>query len=72
MIIVCSIKESEKREFNEELGGLLRRSSFDLLPSLKVYNYFSGEKGTKAEPQVKPPPKASRSINSPDFSFPCS
>ena len=31
--------------------------------SLKIY--FNGENGTKAEPHVKPPPKASSNINSP-------
>ena len=33
---------------------------------------FSGEKGTSAEPQVSPPPKASRSIISPAFNLPSS
>jgi hypothetical protein len=28
-------------------------------------HYFSGENGTRALPQVNPPPKASKSINSP-------
>ncbi len=49
---------------------ILGRSFIQLLLN-KTY-FCNGENGTSALPQVNPPPKASRSINSPALSFPSS